>query len=94
MLPQGSIRHRERLQNTEQKLLLKAFLHKNAPSAKTCYKGPIFFSNFLQNVTSTVFMETWFQKILGRLIEFIYLFVFLGLHPRHIEVPRLGVELE
>ena len=25
---------------------------------------------------------------------FIYLFCFLGLHPQHMEVPRLGVELE
>ena len=28
------------------------------------------------------------------LLFIIYLFVFLGLHPRHMEVPRLGVELE
>ena len=27
-------------------------------------------------------------------ILFIYLFFFLGLHPRHMEVPRLGVDLQ
>ena len=25
---------------------------------------------------------------------FIFIFIFLGLHPGHVEVPRLGVELE
>ena len=28
------------------------------------------------------------------LFLFVFLVVFLGLHPRHMEVPRLGVELE
>ena len=28
------------------------------------------------------------------LIQYFILFCFLGLHPQHVEVPRLGVELE
>ena len=33
-------------------------------------------------------------KLLSYEIDFFFLFVFLGLHTQHMEVPRLGVQLE
>ena len=39
-------------------------------------------------------MCPYFSIVTGNQFDFFFFLVFLGLHPWHIEVPRLGIELE
>ena len=48
------------------------------------HQFPLSFSSFLLQVY--IENSTWIDWL------FIYLFIFLGMHPRHMEAPRLGVE--
>ena len=60
----------------------------------TCWSIQSFDYSFIQNSTQLFSLLICFKVQIFLLIYFIYLFLFLGLHLWHMEVPRLGVESE
>ena len=53
----------------------------------------VYFSSFII-LLGLIYLSPWVNMVLYKIIFMCILLLFLGLYPRHIEVPRLGVELE